>query len=79
MAERPSGTVTFLSIDSEGSTRLRGGYVDVLAEHQRLLRTLTRDAPPKHERDEGRPSCARDAPTARPTAQRRRGAPVVRC
>jgi predicted ATPase/class 3 adenylate cyclase len=42
MAELPSGTVTFLFSDVEGSTRLltrlRGGYAEVLAEHQRLLR-----------------------------------------
>jgi predicted ATPase/class 3 adenylate cyclase len=42
MAELPSGTVTFLFTDIEGSTllltRLRGRYVEVLAEHQRLLR-----------------------------------------
>ena len=42
MAELPSGTVTFLFTDIEGSTRLltrlRGKYAEVLAEHQRLLR-----------------------------------------
>jgi class 3 adenylate cyclase len=42
MAELPSGTVTFLFTDIEGSTRLltrlRGRYLEVLAEHQRLLR-----------------------------------------
>jgi predicted ATPase/class 3 adenylate cyclase len=42
MAELPSGTVTFLFSDVEGSTRLltrlRGRYAEVLAEHQRLLR-----------------------------------------
>src|ERR671931_2021355 len=42
MAELPSGTVTFLFSDVEGSTRLltrlRGRYGEVLAEHQRLLR-----------------------------------------
>jgi predicted ATPase/class 3 adenylate cyclase len=42
MAELPTGTVTFLFSDVEGSTRLltrlRGGYADVLGEHQRLLR-----------------------------------------
>jgi len=42
MAELPSGTVTFLFTDVEGSTRLltRLGcrYAEVLAEHQRLLR-----------------------------------------
>jgi predicted ATPase/class 3 adenylate cyclase len=42
MAELPSGTVTFLFSDVEGSTRLltrlRGGYAEVLAEHRRLLR-----------------------------------------
>jgi predicted ATPase/class 3 adenylate cyclase len=42
MAELPSGTVTFLFSDVEGSTRLltrlRGRYAEVLAEHQRVLR-----------------------------------------
>jgi predicted ATPase/class 3 adenylate cyclase len=42
MAELPSGTVTFLFTDIEGSTRLltRLGdrYAEVLAEHQRVLR-----------------------------------------
>src|SRR5215470_4029771 len=42
MAELPRGTVTFLFTDIEGSTRLltqlRGGYAEVLGEHQRLLR-----------------------------------------
>ena len=42
MAELPSGTVTFLFTDVEGSTallrRLRDRYADVLADHQRLLR-----------------------------------------
>jgi YVTN family beta-propeller protein len=40
--ELPSGTVTFLFTDIEGSTRLvrelRGGYADVAAAHRRLLR-----------------------------------------
>ena len=42
MAELPSGTVTFLFSDIEGSTRLltrfRGSDAEVLGEHQRLLR-----------------------------------------
>jgi YVTN family beta-propeller protein len=42
MADLPSGAVTFLFTDIEGSTRLvrqlRSGYADVLAQHQRLLR-----------------------------------------
>jgi YVTN family beta-propeller protein len=42
MAELPSGTVTFLFTDIEGSTRLvkelGDGYAAVLAVHQRLLR-----------------------------------------
>jgi class 3 adenylate cyclase len=42
IAELPSGTVTFLFSDVEGSTRLltrlRGRYAEVLGEHQRLLR-----------------------------------------
>ena len=42
MADLPSGAVTFLFTDIEGSTRLvrqlRGRYADVLAEHQRLIR-----------------------------------------
>ena len=43
MAELPSGTVTFLFSDVEGSTlllrQLRDRYGEVLADHQRLLRT----------------------------------------
>jgi class 3 adenylate cyclase len=42
VAELPSGAVTFLFSDIEGSTRLvkqlRERWVDVLAEHQQLLR-----------------------------------------
>ena len=42
MADLPSGAVTFVFTDIEGSTRLvrhlREGYHDVLAAHQRLLR-----------------------------------------
>jgi YVTN family beta-propeller protein len=42
MADLPSGAVTFLFTDIEGSTRLvkqlRDGYAGVLADHQRLLR-----------------------------------------
>ena len=42
-SELPSGTVTFLFTDIEGSTRLieelgEDGYVEALAEHRRLLR-----------------------------------------
>jgi class 3 adenylate cyclase len=43
MPELPSGTVTFLFSDIEGSTallrQLRDRYGDVLADHQRLLRS----------------------------------------
>jgi hypothetical protein len=42
MAERPTGTVSFLFTDIEGSTRLlqqlRDRYDDVLSTHARLLR-----------------------------------------
>jgi class 3 adenylate cyclase len=42
LAELPSGTVTFLFTDVEGSTRLvrelRERYGDVLADHRRILR-----------------------------------------
>jgi predicted ATPase len=42
MSELPSGTVTFLFTDIEGSTRLLqelgGGYADALADHRRVLR-----------------------------------------
>jgi class 3 adenylate cyclase len=42
MPRLPSGTVTFLFTDIEGSTKLlhelRDGYADALAEHRRLLR-----------------------------------------
>jgi ABC-type transport system substrate-binding protein/class 3 adenylate cyclase/streptogramin lyase len=43
MPERPTGTVTFLFTDIEGSTRLlqqlRDGYDEVLSTHARLLRS----------------------------------------
>ena len=42
MADLPTGAVTFLFTDIEGSTalvrKLRDGYADVLSDHQRLLR-----------------------------------------
>ena len=42
MAQLPSGTVTLLFTDIEGSTRLLhqlgDGYADTLAEHRRVLR-----------------------------------------
>jgi class 3 adenylate cyclase/streptogramin lyase len=48
MAELPSGTVTFLFTDIEGSTRLlqelRDDYAEVLLEHQRLLRSAFEEA-----------------------------------
>ena len=48
MEERPSGTVTFLFTDIEGSTvllrQLRDAYGDVLATHGRLLRQAFEDA-----------------------------------
>jgi DNA-binding NarL/FixJ family response regulator/class 3 adenylate cyclase len=48
MAELPSGTVTFLFTDIEGSTvllrRLRDRYGEVIADHQRLLRTAFEEA-----------------------------------
>src|SRR5436305_6521336 len=44
MRELPSGTVTFLFTDIEGSTRLLhelgDAYADVLAEHRRALRDV---------------------------------------
>src|SRR5439155_26480504 len=48
MSERPSGTVTFLFTDIEGSTpllrRLRERYGEVLETHGRLLRAAFEDA-----------------------------------
>jgi DNA-binding NarL/FixJ family response regulator/class 3 adenylate cyclase len=48
MPELPSGTVTFLFSDIEGSTallrQLRDRYGDVLADHQRLLRSAFESA-----------------------------------
>jgi DNA-binding NarL/FixJ family response regulator/class 3 adenylate cyclase len=48
VSELPSGTVTFLFSDIEGSTallrRLRDRYADVLTEHQRLLREAFEEA-----------------------------------
>jgi peptide/nickel transport system substrate-binding protein len=46
-AERPTGTVTFLFTDIEGSTRLlkelRDDYGTALADHQRIIRTALAD------------------------------------
>src|SRR6059036_261651 len=46
-AELPSGTVTFLFTDIEGSTRLlkqlRDRYAEALADHQRILRAAFAD------------------------------------
>ena len=48
MAELPSGTVTFLFSDIEGSTRLLeqlgDRYADVLRDHRRILRERLRDS-----------------------------------
>jgi DNA-binding NarL/FixJ family response regulator/class 3 adenylate cyclase len=48
MPELPSGTVTFLFSDVEGSTELlrslRDGYADVMADHELLLRRAFQDA-----------------------------------
>jgi YVTN family beta-propeller protein len=48
VAELPSGTVTFLFTDIEGSTRLlknlRERYGDMLAEHERILRDAVAEA-----------------------------------
>jgi class 3 adenylate cyclase len=49
MRRLPSGTVTFLFTDVEGSTRLlhdlgAEGYARALAEHHRLLRSAFSDA-----------------------------------
>lgn len=48
MRSLPTGTVTFLFTDIEGSTRLlqelRDRYPDVLETHRRLLRAATEQA-----------------------------------
>jgi DNA-binding NarL/FixJ family response regulator/class 3 adenylate cyclase len=48
MPQLPTGTVTFLFSDVEGSTellrKLREGYADVMADHERLLRSSFQDA-----------------------------------
>ncbi len=48
MPQLPTGTVTFLFSDVEGSTelvrQLRGRYADVMADHERLLRSAFQDA-----------------------------------
>jgi predicted ATPase/class 3 adenylate cyclase len=57
MAELPSGTVTFLFSDVEGSTRLvtrlRGRYAEVLTEHQRLLRAAFQEHDGREVHTEG--------------------------
>jgi class 3 adenylate cyclase len=54
VTELPTGTVTFLFTDVEGSTQLlhelgAEGYADALAEHRRILRHVRR-----RRRDRGR-------------------------
>jgi DNA-binding NarL/FixJ family response regulator/class 3 adenylate cyclase len=48
MAELPTGTVTFLFSDVEGSTellrRMRDGYAEVMADHERILRSAFQDS-----------------------------------
>src|SRR5438128_560077 len=60
MAELPSGTVTFLFTDIEGSTRLvkrlRDNYAQLQADHQQILRTTFEDAG-GHEIDTQGDSC----------------------
>ncbi|TML10191.1 MAG: adenylate/guanylate cyclase domain-containing protein, partial [Actinobacteria bacterium] len=47
-AQLPTGTVTFLFSDVEGSTellrRLRDRYAEVMADHERLLRSAFQDS-----------------------------------
>ena len=47
MVNLPSGAVTFLFTDIEGSTRLlrqtRGAYADLLSAHHELLRERVRE------------------------------------
>ena len=46
-AQLPTGTVTFLFSDVEGSTellrKLRDGYAEVMADHERLLNDALAD------------------------------------
>ena len=48
MAELPTGTVTFLFSDVEGSTallrKLRDGYREVMGRHEELMRAAWADA-----------------------------------
>ena len=76
----PTGTVTFLFTDIEGSTRLLrelgDGYADVLAEHRRALRESWRRHDGRRGRHAGRRLLrrvrARDRCRRRPLSMRRR-------
>src|SRR6266568_4760591 len=79
MAELPTGTVTFLFTDIEGSTRLvdrlKERYGDLLAEHQRVLRSAFAEAGGREIDTQGDSffvafSRASDAVTAAVAAQR---------
>ena len=79
MPELPSGTVSFLFTDIEGSTRLlqqlRGGYGDVLGDHHRLLRAAFAQVSGQEMGTEGDAffvafRTARDAVAAAAAAQR---------
>ena len=80
MAELPTGTVTFLFTDIEGSTRLvdrlKERYGVLLAEHQRVLRSAFAEAGGREIDTQNDSffvafSQARDAVTAAIAAQRR--------
>ncbi len=79
MASLPTGTVTFLFTDIEGSTRLLqhlgDRYADVLAEYRRLVRTVSQEKGGKEVDTQGDAlfvafQSARDALTAAVAAQR---------
>jgi YVTN family beta-propeller protein len=79
MADLPKGTVTFLFTDIEGSTRLlkqlRDRYADVLAEHQRIVRSAAAEAGGQEVDTQGDAffvafASAKDAVSAAVTAQR---------
>ena len=73
MDERPSGTVTFLFTDIEGSTvllrQLRDAYGELLATHSRLLRQAFEARAARRSTRRATPSSSRSAARRTPSTQ----------
>ena len=80
----PSGTVTLLFTDIEGSTRLieelgEEGYVQALTEHRRLVRSAFAAMAGSRSTRRETPSCTSSPTPPRRLAQRRESQQALAC